>query len=32
MINYMANIEALHLIGVEEVFATNSVGSLDIDI
>jgi 5'-methylthioadenosine phosphorylase len=32
MINYRANIEALHLLGVEEVFATNSVGSLDIDI
>lgn len=32
MINYRANIEALHLIGVSDVFATNSVGSLDVDI
>lgn len=32
MINYRANIEALHLIEVTDVFATNSVGSLDINV
>lgn len=32
MINYRANIEALNLIGVKQVYATNSVGSLDTNI
>lgn len=32
MINYRANIEALHQLGVGEVFATNSVGSLDTNV
>lgn len=31
-INYRANIEALNLIGVKQVYATNSVGSLDTNI
>ncbi len=31
-INYRANIEALNIIGVKQVFATNSVGSLDTNI
>lgn len=31
-INYRANIEALNLMGVKQVFATNSVGSLDKNI
>ena len=31
-INYRANIEALNIIGVSQVFATNSVGSLDTNI
>lgn len=31
-INYRANIEALNLIGVKQIFATNSVGSLDTNI
>ncbi|RAP53369.1 MAG: 5'-methylthioadenosine phosphorylase [Methanosphaera sp. rholeuAM270] len=31
-INYRANIEALNIIGVKKVFATNSVGSLDGNI
>lgn len=32
MINYRANIDALKTIGVKKVFATNSVGSLDLNI
>lgn len=32
MINYRANIEALNVIGVQQVYATNSVGSLDTNI
>jgi len=32
MINYRANIEALHQIGVSDILATNSVGSLDMNI
>ena len=32
MINYRENIEALKTIGVNQVFATNSVGSLDMNI
>lgn len=31
-INYRANIEALNVLGVRQVFATNSVGSLDTNI
>ena len=31
-INYRANIEALNIIGVNQIFATNSVGSLDTNI
>lgn len=31
-INYRANIEALNIIGVKQVYATNSVGSLDTNI
>ncbi|HIH35207.1 MAG TPA: MTAP family purine nucleoside phosphorylase, partial [Methanosphaera sp.] len=31
-INYRANIEALNMSGVKQVFATNSVGSLDTNI
>lgn len=31
-INYRANIEALNIIGVNQVYATNSVGSLDTNI
>lgn len=31
-INYRANIEALNIIGVKQIFATNSVGSLDTNI
>lgn len=31
-INYRANIEALHSIGVNQVLATNSVGSLDLNL
>ncbi len=32
MINHRANIEALNMIGVDQVLATNSVGSLDTNI
>lgn len=32
MINYRANIEALKTVGVNHVYATNSVGSLDMNI
>lgn len=32
MINYRANIDALNIIGVNEILATNSVGSLDMNI
>jgi len=32
MINYRANIEALKLVGVSKIIATNSVGSLNKDI
>lgn len=31
-INYRANIEALHMMGIKQVLATNSVGSLDTNI
>lgn len=32
MINYRANIDALSKVGVTQIFATNSVGSLDMNI
>ncbi len=31
-INYRANIEALNILGIKQVYATNSVGSLDTNI